>query len=131
MLPRPVVTTTNTTTMNDTAKLSPAAQAVVHAYDNTPERPTGNHRYHWLSAALRAAADQVVPHMEEPDWGACDYMKCDIELYTDHQRKRAQFLAIAAELKGQHEPVLPSDAGYEAGSMWAGHGTRAELEAQP
>ena len=51
-------------------------------------------------AALRAAADQVVPHIEEPDWGACDHMQCDIELYTDHQRKRAALLAIATELEG-------------------------------
>lgn len=40
-------------------KLSPAAQAVAWAYDNTPEKETGNHRYHWLAAALRAAADQM------------------------------------------------------------------------
>jgi hypothetical protein len=26
----------------------------------------------------------VVPHFDEPDWGACDEMRCDIELYTDH-----------------------------------------------
>jgi len=42
----------------------------------------------------------VVPHMEEPEWGACDYINCDIELYTDHQRKRTALLAIAAELEG-------------------------------
>jgi hypothetical protein len=53
------------------------------------------------AAALRAAADQVAPHLEEPDWGACNNGHCDIELYTDHQRKRAQLLAIAAELEGQ------------------------------
>ena len=45
--------------------LSPAAQAVAWAYDNAPERPTGNHRYHWIAAALRAAADQVVPEKLE------------------------------------------------------------------
>jgi hypothetical protein len=42
--------------------LSPAAQAVASAYDDTPEKETGNYRYLWLAAALRAAADQVVPH---------------------------------------------------------------------
>jgi hypothetical protein len=42
--------------------LSPAAQAVASAYDDTPEKETSNHRYLWLAAALRAAADQVVPH---------------------------------------------------------------------
>ena len=45
--------------------LSPAAQAVAWAYDNALEKPTGNHRYHWLAAALRAAADQVVPEKLE------------------------------------------------------------------
>ena len=39
--------------------LSPAAQAVASAYDDTPEKDTGNHRYLWLAAALRAAADHV------------------------------------------------------------------------
>lgn len=54
-----------------------------------------------IAAAIRAAADQVVPELEEPDWGACDHMRCDIELFTDHQRKRSQLLAIVAELE-QH-----------------------------
>ena len=36
--------------------LSPAAKAVAWAYDNAPEKTTGNHRYHWIAAALRAAA---------------------------------------------------------------------------
>jgi len=79
--------------------LSPAAQAVLN---KTAEQVLADRRInmeHIAAAALRAAADQVVPHIEEPDWGACNYMKCDIELYTDHQRKRAQLLAIAAELE--------------------------------
>ena len=42
--------------------LSPAAQAVAWAYDNTPEKETDNHRYHWLATALRAAADQMSSH---------------------------------------------------------------------
>jgi len=53
-----------------------------------------------LAAALEAAADDVVPYLDEPDWGACDEMRCDIELCTDHMRKRNQLLAIAAELRG-------------------------------
>ena len=80
--------------------LSPAAQAVLDALYlgelNGPQQLMA--RAH-AAAALRAAADQVVPHMEEPEWGACDYMNCDIELYTDHQRKRTALLAIAAELE--------------------------------
>jgi hypothetical protein len=76
--------------------LSPAAQAVYNAVLEICPAPADE----IAAAALRAAADQVVPHMEEPEWGACDYMKCDIELYTDHQRKRTALLAIAAELEG-------------------------------
>ena len=78
--------------------LSPAAQAVMDAFwkdldfreDFTPRN---------IAAALRAATDQVVPEVSEPDWGACNEMQCDIELYADHQRKRAALLAIAAELE--------------------------------
>jgi hypothetical protein len=59
------------------------------------------------AAALRAAANQVVPHLEEPDWSAYNNGYCDIELYTDHQRKRAQLLAIAAEM----ENINPTSEG--------------------
>jgi hypothetical protein len=82
------------------AELSPAAQAVLNAFYVKVPMP-GSQR---LAAALRAAADQVVPHLEEPDWGACNNGHCDIELYTDHQRKRAQLLAIAAELANTSPP---------------------------
>ena len=80
--------------------LSPAAQAVAYAVDHYETN-------HWITPcevaaiALRAAADQVVPEVSEPDWGACNEMRCDIELYSDHQRKRAALLAIADELEGQ------------------------------
>jgi hypothetical protein len=53
-----------------------------------------------LAAAIEELADQVVPYLEEPDWGACGEMRCDIELYTDHMRKRSELLTIAAELRG-------------------------------
>jgi len=86
-----------------TEPLSPAAQAILDAANGAnsygPDDCLNESR--WIAAAaLRAAADQVVPHMEEPEWGACDYINCDIELYTDHQRKRTALLAIAAELEG-------------------------------
>ena len=54
------------------SKLSPAAQAVSYVYDNAPERETGNHRYYWLAAALREAADQaedVCPAQPSTKWG--------------------------------------------------------------
>jgi len=77
-------------------ELSPAAQAVLKAGGVDQGWPI--HRKA-IAAALEAVADQVVPYLDEPDWGACDEMKCDIELYTDHMRKRDQILAIAAELR--------------------------------
>lgn len=80
--------------------LSSAAQAVLDAY-NREARPEPHHQCEAIAAALRAAADHVIPELQEPDWGACDYMRCDIELYTDHQRKRFAFLAIATELENQ------------------------------
>lgn len=73
-------------------ELSPAARAVRLAAINAEPGQT-------ISAALRAATEQVMPDLQEPDWGACDYMHCDIELYTDHQRKRSALLAIATELE--------------------------------
>lgn len=62
--------------------LSPAAQAVAWAYDNTPEKETGNHRYHWLAAALRAAADQI-----DHDWSA---FNCIDALYEIADELEAQ-----------------------------------------
>lgn len=47
------------------SELSPAAQAVSEAYDNAPEKETGNHRYHWLAAALRAAADHLCSEVSD------------------------------------------------------------------
>jgi len=58
------------------SKLSPAAQAVASAYDDTPEKDTGNHRYFWLSAALRAVVHGI------------DYITSE------------EILAIADELEG-------------------------------
>jgi hypothetical protein len=82
--------------------LSPAAQAIMVAATNGNINVVNDPVYkQCIAAALRAAADQVVPHLKEPDWGACNNGHCNIELYTDHQRKRAGFLAIAAELEGQ------------------------------
>jgi hypothetical protein len=84
-----------------TQHLSPGAQAVAWAYDNTPERPTGNHRYHWLAAALRAVADQVTSEFYDPP-------RKDGDRYIDGMADgkilrngdiRAALLAIAAELE--------------------------------
>lgn len=70
--------------------LSPAAQAVASAYDDTPEKDTGNHRYLWLAAALRAAADQVVPHTA-----------ARTDRAANRRKVRSELLAIANELDSQ------------------------------
>jgi hypothetical protein len=88
--------------MTDPAKT--AAQKITAAFNDRFERCVS---YEddlvalCLAVALRAAADEVVPEIDEPEWGACTNMHCDIELYTAHLRTRRQFLAIAAELEGQ------------------------------
>jgi len=82
-------------------KLSPAAQAVLdEVLYKMCAGESESYAQMIAAAALQAAVDQVVPHFDEPDWGACNNGHCDIELYADHQRKRAKFLAIAAELDG-------------------------------
>jgi hypothetical protein len=75
--------------------LSPAAQAVASAYDDTPEKDTGNHRYLWLAAALRAAAEQLVPQVYLPERF---YSGEDFEEYA-RQMTRQHLLAIADELE--------------------------------
>jgi hypothetical protein len=70
-------------------QLSPAAQAVLDAVD-TLYKEEIPHDYRIMSAALRAAADQVVP-IEYEDIHGCWYEK--------KNRVREQFLAIANELE--------------------------------
>jgi hypothetical protein len=72
--------------------LSPAAQAVASAYDDTPEKDTGNHRYLWLAAALRVAADQVVPETNSMFISHAELQQ---------EKTRDQLLAIANELEAQ------------------------------
>ena len=76
--------------------LSPAAQAVASAYDNTPEKETGNHRYLWLAAAIRAAADQVVPEPNDLDKETLSFVAIRRRMFI-----RDRFLAIATELEAQ------------------------------
>lgn len=76
------------------ADLSPAAQAVADAYDNTPEKPTVNHRYHWLAAALRAVAEMVVP--EEPLYEGDQRWMFERDA---RQERRKKLLAIIDELE--------------------------------
>lgn len=79
--------------------LSPAALAVWEAFNR--EEPGVFVDYgDCLAAALRAAADQVVPYEATAPW---DELKCDYD--GDHwemrQWVRDQLIAIADELEGQ------------------------------
>ena len=76
--------------------LSPAAQAVLDAFMDSPVDAGNDYatRSRQIAAALRAAADQVVPSdTVEPRTYLPMAMEC--------QRIRSQLLAIATELEAQ------------------------------
>ena len=77
-------------------ELSPAAQAVLDA-----ALPHMVHRYS-VAAALRAAADQVVP-LQLPPEGAVDAKHPTVEWHVWNAEQQARFalLAIATELEAQ------------------------------
>jgi hypothetical protein len=78
--------------------LSPAARAILEAVMNAPDHMTCE-----IAAALRAAADQVVPLrlIDEPGFspGSC----CERVLREERAEMRGDLLAIAAELEGSHD----------------------------
>ena len=72
--------------------LSPAAQAVLDAIESRIDRCAA------LSAALRAAADQVISSVSPP----CeDFNEYDQGFLAAHIKYRDEFLAIADELEAQ------------------------------
>jgi hypothetical protein len=79
--------------------LSPAAQAVLDAY--VDEDRAGRLA---VAAALRAAADQVVPESPKPsadsDYHLHHWTK-NLDQYYQRQATRTELLAIATELEGQ------------------------------
>ena len=78
------------------AELSPAAQAVLDAYENHVDKYEGFvDKYEALGSVLRAAADQVVP--EEPLYGGDQRWQYERDA---RQESRKRLLAIAAELEG-------------------------------
>jgi hypothetical protein len=73
--------------------LSPAAQAVLDAYWASPWDPSLQQEDRYaIAAALRAAADQVVPH---------EYLTGVDAAVEARQLTRLRLLAIAAELESQ------------------------------
>ena len=77
-----------------TEPLSPAAQAVLDASSDAPVGGGWNADRLAIAAALRAAADQVVPEITTP-WNST------LTPMISAREVRAKFLAIAAELEGQ------------------------------
>jgi len=83
--------------------LSPAAQAVRDAALATYDKSIPKDDSLWaldrasVVAALRAAADQVVPLIDDPEFfcGNC----CERAVKQEREETRAELLAIAAELE--------------------------------
>jgi hypothetical protein len=85
--------------------LSPAAEAVFTAILNLKDNINPRHRI--AAAALRAAADQVVPEDGDPIYGLTPAR-------AERQVVRRKFLAIAAELEGitpQQSATMPASTG--------------------
>jgi hypothetical protein len=87
-----------------TKQLSPAAQAVLDAFNN---RGLSSREWHdgkaaslKLAAALRAAADQIAP--DEPHPGESQFWDDEADWeWQNNQHFRKKLLAIADELEGK------------------------------
>ena len=84
-------------------ELSPAAQAVLDAVEDDCIHPDDKHRI--AAAALRAAADQVVPKEHRPPRrgvrpGGTDALTPEEGAEDQRSATRRRFLAIATELEG-------------------------------
>jgi hypothetical protein len=83
--------------------LSPAAQVVLDAFNSGFNRPVAVHLKPRLAAALRAAADQVVPWQQEPTedsvGSTIDYGYA-WALFSKANDIRQELITIAAELDG-------------------------------
>ena len=77
--------------------LSPAAQALLDAYWETFNAPLEGAIHRPLAAAIRALADQVVPHEPEPRWWK------PVRARFNRQCIRRRLLAIADELEGTND----------------------------
>ena len=75
--------------------LSPAAQAVLDAYNSGFDRPVAVHHKPRIAAALQAAADQLIPPVE------FDRRYTTQERWDARDDIRFELLAIAAELEAQ------------------------------
>ena len=89
-----MVSLTEVYSMTNPTPLSPAAQAVLDAVEDDCIHPDDKHRI--AAAALRAAADEVVPLGYEDVWTDGKMLQ-----YEKHDPIRERLLAIATELENQ------------------------------
>ena len=89
---QPLLTSLKITGGPEVKSLSPSAQAVLHAAWREMDYAPDLHLRWAAAAALRAAADQVVPVPKLPYDSCCDVSASAI---------RSELLAIAAELERQ------------------------------
>jgi hypothetical protein len=89
-------------------ELSPASQVVLAALLNSPVNSKqvcdGKAPQIKLAAALRAAADQVVPESEPPqrgDFSDLSVYQWAVDIHAHDEATRSKLLAIAAELESQ------------------------------
>lgn len=88
-----------------TRPLSHTAQVVLDALTAflpgiRPAVP-GCKRARLVATAIRALVEAKLPECDEPDWGACEHMRADIEIFSYQQRLRREFLGVADELEGK------------------------------
>jgi len=86
------------------ADLSPAAQQVFWEFNRAASgKPDDWHYLPAIAAALRAAADQVVPETEKParDGHDLSVWQWMVDCWSVDRDTRAKLLAIAAELEAQ------------------------------
>lgn len=87
-------------------QLSPAAQAVMHAFTNAACGEAYQLRP-GIAATFRAVADQVVPEVAEPKYRPSGDSNIDVACvavwlyWCANNSVRTKLLAIAAELEGQ------------------------------
>jgi hypothetical protein len=82
-----------------TESLSPAAQAVLNAWESEWSKGSFCHEERSVAAALRVAVDQVVPETEEPR----NQLEYELGVWDARDDVRGGLLAIAAELEGANE----------------------------
>jgi hypothetical protein len=82
--------------------LSPATQAIMVAWESEWSKGSFCHEERSVAAALRAAADQVVPEEDSYEGGFSDSLEHQCRA-SERRLARAELLALAAELEGGND----------------------------